>query len=239
MTALIVLGCILLFFVFLLSIKVTVTIGYSDEVTLTVKALGIKIPILPSRDKKKGPHSMSKKKAQKIRDKLNAKKKKKNEASRKKAAKKEEAKAHKEEKPRKTLSEILYVIKLVRKLAAKVVKKFAKRLRIDVARLKINIAMGDAATTAIAYGAVTQSLNLLFPILEEVESFGLPYTTDIDVTADFVSDGITADIEISFILRIWHVFDVAFGALFTFLAHLIKEPKPKKKATKKSKGHVI
>lgn len=231
MTALIVLGCILLFFIFLLSIKVKIIISYSEEVALTVHVLGIKIKILPAK-KKKGPHSMSEKKAEKIKKKLRQKKLKKNEASRKKAAKKEEE--SKTPKPKKTLPEILYIIGLVRTLAAKVIKTFFKHLRIDIAKLKIVVATGDAASTAIAYGAITQSINLLFPILEEVKNFSLPKDTDIDVSVDYLSDGITADIRLGFALRVWHVFAVAFGALFKLIGYLIKNPRPKKKAPPES-----
>lgn len=42
MTALIVLGCILLFFIFLLSIKFKIIVSYSDEVALCVRVLGLK-----------------------------------------------------------------------------------------------------------------------------------------------------------------------------------------------------
>ena len=175
---------------------------------------------------------MSAKKAEKIKKKLRDKKLKKNEASRKKAAKKEEDKQNKTQKPKKTLPEILYIIGLVRALAAKVVKTFVKHLRIDIARLKVVVATGDAASTAIAYGAITQAINLLFPILEEVKNFSLPKETDIDVSVDYLSDSMTADVELGFALRVWHVFAVAFGALFKLIGHLIKNPRPQKKAPK-------
>ena len=229
MTALIILGCILLFFIFLLSLKFKIIISYSEEIALTVRVLGIKIRILPAK-KKKGPHSMSAKKAEKIKKKLRKKKLKKNEAARQKAAKKEDEKQNKTEKPKKSLSEILYIIDLVKALAAKVIKTFFKHLRVDIARLKIIVATGDAASTAVAYGAVTSAINLLFPILEEVKNFSLPKDTDIDVSADFLSDGMTADIELGFSLRIWHLFAVAFGALFKFIGYLIKNPRPEKKS---------
>lgn len=233
MTALIIIGCILLFFVFLLSLKFKIIISYSDEVALTVRVLGIKIKILPSK-KKKGPHSMSAKKAEKIKKKLRQKKLKKNESARQKKAKKEAEKENKTEKPKKSLSEILYIIKLVRALAAKVIRKFFGHLRIDIARLKIVVATGDAASTAVAYGAITSAINLLFPVLEEVKNFSLPKETDIDVSVDYLADGIIADIELGFALRVWHLFSVAFGALFTLIGHLVKNPRPKKKGEESS-----
>ena len=89
--------------------------------------------------------------------------------------------------------------------------------------MKIRVATGDAATTAIAYGAITQAVNLLFPVLESIKNFSLPKTCDIDIVADFAGEGIEADIEISFALRVWHLFHVAFGALFSAIGHFVKK----------------
>ena len=218
MTALLVIGIIVLFFAFLLSLKAIVTIDYREEVALSVRVLFIKIPILPKKEKR-GSHAMSKKQAKKIREKAEKKEKKKQNAKQKKAQKKAEKKAEKKSAPKKSLSEILDMIDLVRGLAATVIRIFFKRLRVDVARLHIKVATGDAATTAIAYGAVTQSINLLLPVLEEVKNFSLPKTADFSVEADFLAEGIEADVHVSFSLRVWHVFDVAFGALKRFLKH--------------------
>ena len=172
---------------------------------------------------------MSEKKAKKIKKKLRAKRLKKNEAARKKAAKKEEEKLHKTEKQKKSLPEILYMINLVRALAAKVIKKFFKYLRIDIVKLKVVVATGDAASTAVAYGAVTQAINLLFPTLEQIKNFSLPKDSDMDVRIDYISDSMQADIKLGFAIRVWHLVAMAFGAFFTFIGHLIKHPRPEKK----------
>ena len=239
MTALYIIGGILLFFVFILSLKATVTIAYHDEVALSIRVLCFKIRILPKKEPRKGPHSMSAKKAQKIKQKLRKKQLKKAEAKQKKAEKKAAKKEiPKEEKKKMSLPDILDIIALVRKLLVKVVKTFFGHLRIDIARLKIRVATGDAATTAIAYGAITQAVNLFFPILESVKNFSLPKTRDIDIVADFVGEGIEADIELSFKLRVWHLFHVAFGALGTAIKHFVKKIfRDQKKKASSPAGH--
>lgn len=214
---------ILLFFTFILSLKAKITIAYSDEVSLSVKVLFFKINILPSKEKGKGPHSMSAKKAKKIRKKLEAKEKKKAEAKKAKAkAKAEKKKAKAATKKKKSLGEILDMITLVKALVAKVIKKFWRHLRIDIARIKLKIATGDAASCAVAYGAITAAITTLFPLLERVKNFSLPDANEIEVCADFLGDGIEADIKISFSLRVWHLFDVALGAAATFIKHTFK-----------------
>ena len=224
MLALKIIGIIVLFFAFILSLKATITIAYSDEVALTVKVLFIKIKILPSKDKAAGPQSMSVKKARKIKEKLAAKKKKKQAAKVEKAKAKEEKK---KAKKKKSLGEILEMISLIKDLAFKVIKKFFKHLRIDIARIKIHVAMGDAANTAVAYGAITAAVSLLFPVLEKVKNFSLPDADEIDIRADFLSDSIEADVMLSFSIRVWHIFDIAFGALGVFLKHQFNKMKKK------------
>lgn len=219
MTALTVFGIIVLFFVFLLSLKATLTVAYSDEVALSVKVLFLKIKILPKKEKKLKVRSMSAKKAQKIREKAAKKEAKKAAQAKEKKAKKAQHKFEKKNQPKKTLSEILESIDLIRHLVATVIQTFFGHLRIKIARLKIKVATEDAAHTAIAYGAITQSVNLLFPLLEQVKNFDLPQAKEIDIQADFLSEKIEADIELSFSLRVWHLFDVAFKALTTFLKH--------------------
>ena len=238
MLALYIIGGIVLFFAFILSLKATVTVAYCDEVTLSVRVLFFKIRILPKKEKR-GPHSMSAKKAERIKKKLRKKQEKKAEKKHRKAEKKAEKKEiPKEEKKKMSLPDILDMISLVRKLLCKVVKIFFGHLRIDIARLKIRVATGDAATTAIAYGAITQAVNLLFPVLESVKNFSLPKTRDIDIVPDFTGDGIEADVEFSFKLRVWHLFHVAFGALGTAIKHFVKKifRDQKKKATS---GHKL
>ena len=215
MTPWIVLGSILLFFILLLSLKVKIIIGYHDEVTLTVRVLFINVRILP-KTKKKSARSMSAAKAKRIRKQAAKKAKAKKEKKEQKAVQKQQ---QKKEKPKKSVADILDLIEMVRKLVVAVLRRFFKHLRIDVARMKIKVATGDAALTAIAYGAVSQAVNVLLPTLESVKNFGLPKTTELDIGTDFLSDSCEADILIVFSLRVWHVFHVAFGALGAFLKH--------------------
>lgn len=220
MLALKIIGGIVLFFAFILSLRAKITVEYNDEVKLWVKVLFFKIKILPKAKKKRGPHSMSEKKAKKIKQRLEKK-------AQKKKQKKQEKKAQKEiwakqPKKKKSLDEILDIISMVKDLVGTVIKKFFGHLRIDLARLKINVATGDAATTAIAYGAVCDAALHLLTALESVKGIELPRSKDIDIRCDYLADGITADIKISFALRVWHVFHVAIAALITFIKHSVR-----------------
>ena len=223
MLALYIIGGILLFFAFILSLKATVTVAYHDAVALSVRVLFVKIRILPKKEKR-GPHRMSAKKAEKIKEKLRKKQAQKAEKKKLKADKKTAKKeAQKSEKKKMSLPEILDLISLIRKILVKVVKTFFGHLRIDIIRLKIRVATGDAASTACSYGAITQAINLLFPVLESTKNFSTPKTRDIDIVADFAGEEMEFDLEFAFSLRVWHLLHVALGALGTAIKHFVKK----------------
>ena len=204
-------------------LKATVVIAYSDEIELYVRVLFLKIRILPSKEKKY-PHSMSAKKATKIRESMRKKAEKKRVSAEEKAKAKEEKKTSKEKK---SISEIIAIVKMVSDIAVTVIGKFFKHLRIKVARIKITVATGDAATTAIAYGAVSQSLNVLMPALESVKNFENIDKADIKIDLDYAAEAPTIDIKLGFSIRVWHVFDLAFSALGRFIKHIISMQKNK------------
>ena len=194
---------------FIASIKATVTVAYSDEVSLSVRVLFFKIKILPAKEKR-GKRRMSEKKAAKIRDSLRKK-------QQKKALAKKEKEQAKETKEKKSISETISGVKMITDIVLAVIKKFFGHLQIKMTRIKMIVATEDAATTAIAYGAITQSLNILLPALESVKNFKKLKKTEIDIRADFLADSPTFDVEISFAIRVWHLFDVAFAALGKFI----------------------
>ena len=153
---------------------------------------------------------MSEKKAGKIRESIRKKQQK------KALAKKEKEKA-KETKEKKSISETITGVRLITDIALAVIKKFFGHLQIKMTRIKMVVATEDAATTAIAYGAITQSLNILLPALESVKNFKKLKKAEIDIRADFLASAPTVDVEISFAIRVWHIFDVAFAALGKFI----------------------
>ena len=229
MTGYIIFGAIILLFAFILSLKATISVEYNGEVVLLVRVLFIRLKLLPKKEKRR-PRSMSAKKAKRLSDKLKAKEEKKRakkaEKKKQKAEKKAALKRGEVKKEKKTPAEILNIITLVLELVKKVVGKFFGHLRIKLTRIRIKIGTDNAATTALTYGAATQAINLLFPILEDVKTLSLPKRTeDIDVRADFTSDESEIDIKISFAIRVWHILHIAFAALGELIKYFFKSQK--------------
>ena len=222
--ALYIIGGILLFFAFIASLRAEVLIAYSDEFALSVRVLGIPIKILPKKKKKIKISAYSKKNRAKYeaeqKEKAIKKAKKKSEKKKKKDAAKAKKKADKaagKAKPKKPLSETIDMILDLVKVA---VGRFAKHLRIRIARLHIGVATGDAASTAILYGAIAPSAACIAALLDSTSTLRYPAKTDVDIHADYLSEKMQIDIEIGFSICVWQLFDILFRTGFRLTKHL-------------------
>ena len=197
MTALIVILSIALLIALLLSTKVLLQIRYDDSLTVYLRVLFVKIRLYPSKkEKKRYPHSMSKRKAQRIKDSL--KKKQKGEPKKKKKRKSKE-----KEKEPKEAPDLISILSIITSFVKSFLRLFAGSVRIRSSRLHIVVAAEDAADTAIAYGALTQAVNLLFPMLDGIKTFKhLPRGKELSVRADFLSDTPKIDADVELYIRV-------------------------------------
>lgn len=228
MIGLIIAGSVILLLAFLLSLKLTLTVAYAGEVQLWARVLFVKIKLLPAREKRL-PRSMSAAKAKRLKKRRIKKLKKKIEKQRSKEEEKKKKKHDvaigKEEEEKRSPQEILDIISLVCSLVTKVVGKFFRHLRIRLTRINIKIATEDAATTAVTYGAVTQAINILFPLLDRVKTVRSSDVKNINICADFCSEEPEIDIEISFSIRVWQVLHIAIVALIQAIKYFFKSAK--------------
>ena len=202
-------------------LRAEVIIRYNGEVGVTVKVLCIPIRILPPKEKKVRlrDYSVKSRAKKEAADKEAALKKARKKAEKKQ--KKEEAKARKKAMrasgkapPEPTLTETVSNIVEVIKIA---VGRFGRHLRVRIARLHIAVATGDAASTAILYGVVSQSVCYLAALLDSTSTLRYPARSDVDVHADFLSETTVADVEIGFSIRVWQVFDIGIRSGFAFI----------------------
>jgi len=228
---------ILGFFALIFIPRIHIIIGYADEITLHVRFLFLRLRILPTKKKEKPMRGMSEKKAQKIRQKLRKKAQKKEQAQLQKKQKKEQKKQLPKDK--KSIAEILDLVHMVLKLVRAVIGRFMRHLRIKLVRLHVVVATGDAASTAIGYGAVTQAVNVLFPLLEKVRPLEKLQNVDVLVTSDFTKDAPELDVNIEFSLALWHIFSVAFAALGAFIRHMLSPDHQRLQKRKSKSGHKV
>ena len=218
MTALIILLSILALLLLVLCLPVRFIITCREGVTLKLKILFFGIPLFPKTEKAVKPRRYSVGAVQKRQAKAAKKAERK---ALKKAAKKQKKAAAKEaqklreahQKAPLTLREKLV---LVRVLTAALLKKTHRHLKLTAARLHVRVATGDAATTAILYGAVSASLSYLLLALGRVTRLrAKPH--DISVAADYLAERSSADIKLIFAMRVWGALALLFSLLFTFL----------------------
>lgn len=197
-------AAVLAFFVFLFTVPVHITISANENVRVWLRILLVRLPLFPAGQKKRPKKGKQKQKAP---------------AERKPRKK----------KPAKEKRNILHTIRLVMKIAASVIKKLSRHLRIRVYRYEISVAAGDAAKTAILYGAVTGLSSNLFELLENTANFKVKRRAPVNVYADFVGEKTKADIKIDFSINLW-------GALATLLAAGIAFVKNKNSKPDEQKG---
>ena len=215
MIPLIIITCIVAIIAFLLSIKITLRIKYSDKLTVGLKILFVKIRLYPKKEKKKRyPHSISKRQAKKIKDSL--KKKPKRLKKKKKEPKKEEKAEEK--------ADLLTIISIVISFVKSFIRLFAGSIRVKASRLKIVVASEDAAQTALTYTAVTQSVNVLFPMLDGLKTVKrLPKGKDLSVDIDFLSDTPKIDADIELYIRVGGILKAVCGAAINAFKKAVKD----------------
>ena len=197
MKAIIIIASIAAIVAFILTRKITLRITYTDRLRAYIKVFFVKTWEYPeNNEKKRYPHSMSKRKAQKIKDSL--KKKPKEEKKLKKTSKKNEGKRQ-EQDPNSILSILSIMLSFVKNF----VQIFARSVRVKASRIKITVASEDAAETAITYAAVTQTINVLFPLLDDLKMVKkLPRGKELSVNIDYLTDTPTYDVDVELYVRI-------------------------------------
>lgn len=202
---------IFVFLLFLLMLRVHFRIVYEGELKMTLRVLFFKYNIDPSENKVDVKQFSSRGISKKL-----EKERKKNQAEYEKERKK---KLKSEKKPEKkaSLEQILDTVELASDVLKSVVSRFFKYLRINLAKLHLIVATGDAAKTALMYGVAVQSVQYVVKILDSVSNFYPENNTSIFVDCDYCSENSTLSLDISLSLRVWHIIAVALSGAAAFV----------------------
>lgn len=229
MTALIVIGCILLFFWLIGMLRANLILAYDGNVTVKARVLFLSFPITPKKPKKApNPDKYSPDRYRKMLAKAQKKADRKQQKSDRKAEKKKKKNADpdttlvkvggsKKGKKKKNVEDVLGLVGQVLGALQGLGKSFGKHLRIDAVRMKITVASEDAAKTALLYAAVCESVACFLELLSTITNFKAKHREQISVEPDFLSEKSTADIHLVFRLRVWHVLAMLFSALVGFI----------------------
>ncbi len=212
---------VVLLLALLLMLRIGVRVRLHDDTSLWLGVGIFRIRLYPKREKKLklSDYEIKKFRRRKAREEARAKKKAAKKAEKDAKKKKstvgkasEDVKAHTKEK--RDISELLdTVLEVVRVFF----ERFGRHLYIKVGRLRIIVASGDAATTAVLYGAVCGAVQCLLELLDNAVNLKLPKSEEIVVTTDFTTEKTRADVDITLSLRIWQILDVAIRSLWAYI----------------------
>ena len=200
------------FFFLIFIIPIHVMVGLTDNVSVMVRVLFLKIPILPKEKKKKSKDKDKKKKPKE-------KKKKKKEKPDKKEKKKKKDKKHKNKK---NISDIVGLVQVLLDTVVALFKRLGRNFKIRVHAYEICVASEEAAKTAVMYGAVKTLSETIFLRLEDSINFKIVKGAPMGVYADFLEEKFKANVKIDFSISIAGVFGVLFAAIFKFIGSFIK-----------------
>lgn len=193
-----ILAIVLLLLVLLLLVRLRFDITCTEEVTLRLRILGIPIPLYPAAPKK-----------------VRVSKFRRGYPGEKEAKKPAERKAKAPAKPAEKIplgEKIDIVLALVKKLC----KKLCRHLRLDVSHIVITIGADDAASAAITYGIVSQSVAYLLAFLDAHLNIRKKRRGEIAVRCDFTAAGTTCDIRITASLAVWQLLDIGVSLAYNY-----------------------
>lgn len=197
MIALYIILAVILLIIALLNLKASVVLAYKSDVTLKLSVLGIKFDLYPKKEKK-----------------IKASRRKQKGKNKKKTAKLSE-KSQTEDKNRKT--SLLDSLDLIKELITELIKRTNKRVKLKASRILISVATDDAAKTALLFAAVNNTLAVIIRYLQEADKLKSLKRSQISVKSDFISTKSSADIEILFTLRVWHIAEILLATALKYV----------------------
>ena len=125
---------------------------------------------------------------------------------------------------------------MIRAVCAALFRKTNKHLRLHAAKLHINVATGDAARTAVLYGAVCQSLAYLLALLDRITRLRA-VEPDVAVNADFLGERSTADVRLELSVRLGGALLILLGVMPAYVkAKLDRKQRRKQKERKAARA---
>lgn len=85
---------------------------------------------------------------------------------------------------------------------SRILKAFGSKITYELLRIRINVSAGNAASTALAYSALSSSLAVIFDIIDSHADVRLKSPKDIRITCDFDGSETHGDICIRFSIRV-------------------------------------
>ncbi len=191
-------------------------VRYGEDLSIDVRVLFFRYSLYPEEAKKIRIKKYSRENMAKMAEKQRRKAEKKAARDEKKRLKKAAKGVEKPQTPRKRkvrrFAAVSDTVLALRKFLAVLFGRFFPYLRVEKARVRITVAGGDAASTAMQYGTTVTAVAVLSQYLTEVMRFDPDRQGDILVQADFLKEKTEADIYLRLRLHLWQLLKVVISA---------------------------
>lgn len=235
---------ILAILILLFSVRVFVHLELRDELKLWINAFGIKIGILPKKEKKYNISDYTLKKIAKRDEKARkaAEKKAKKEAekrAKKRAEKEANDKLTKEERRQKKEGRpaITDLIGMFAHIAGVFFKTLFAHFHVKTYRVRIKVGASDASQVPLIWYGMKVASASLVSLLDKYSNIHGTDKADIVIEPDFTCGKIELDLKLSFSMSLFGllcvVFKVAWRALVKWI-QIQPEPKPKDRSAQSS-----
>lgn len=213
MTALKIIGIILLVFLLIGFLRVGALVSFGDELCVKLRVGFIRLTIFPEKEKKpKKPKKEKKPKEEKP---------------------KEEKPKKKRSLPRLTLEDILDLAQTALSALGAMVRRACRRVRIDPLDVTVVFGGDDPAIVAAAYGAANAAVFEQMPKAEE--KFYIP-DPSLHLRMDFTAEETTAEGSVGVSLRVCDLFAIVFTLIGPLLKWFLRFKKAHKHDEPAHKG---
>lgn len=189
-----ILGAIILLIFLVLFSKIKLILVYDDSFSVCIKLWFLKFKLYPSENK---------------------------EHKKKEKPKKADSKAQKKPKEKAKMSpdKIIKLIKAMKDIVADLISSFFGKLHINFVKIHADIGCEDACKTALAYGAVTQSVAYVIEFLDNITNVDKSRSSDIDIRANFISQKSWVELNCLLYLRVISLFPLGIKGLKAFFKY--------------------
>lgn len=206
----------------ILLLRLSVRIRTDGGLTLIAGVGFIKIKLLPQREKKlklrdyRIDRFRKRLRSEELADEKKRLKKQKKQA--KKAEKAKEIESDRSDEPEaEEKTDLCELISKLTRVAKVFIVRFGKHLRIGLRKIKLSVATGDAAQTAILYGAIIGAVQNLYALLVSSGTLKTAKNSELTVEPDFLSEKPSVEIDLTFSFRLWQLFDIAIRSLIAYI----------------------
>lgn len=105
---------------------------------------------------------------------------------------------------------VVYILKFILNLLRTFAQHYAKKFKVKILKLNVSVATGDAASTAILYGTVSQAASYLIEFLDNNTALTIPRTAKINVVSDFCGDQTQIDIKIEVFIHLRRIISLLY-----------------------------